>query len=58
MSDKELTAEQIKELKRAALPTIEQQKTAVEEIESLLSQGVDPEVALQSVFAMPTENKQ
>jgi|GEM_PF-4792153 len=58
MSDKELTAEQIKELKRAALPTIEQQKAAVEEIESLLSQGVDPEVALQSVFAMPTENKQ
>lgn len=58
MSNKELTEEKIKALKRAALPSIEQQKAAVEEIESLLSQGVDPEVALQSVFAMPTKNKQ
>lgn len=58
MSNKELTEEQIKELKRAALPTIEQQKAAVEEIESLLSQGIDPAEALQSVFAMPTKNKQ
>lgn len=58
MNNKKLTEQHIKELKRAALPTIEQQKAAVEEIESLISQGVDPAVALQRVFAMPTKNNQ
>ena len=50
MSNKELTEEQIKELKRAALPTIEQQKAAVEEIESRIAQGEDAAVVLTEVF--------
>ncbi len=57
MSDKELTAEQIKELKRAALPTIEQQKAAVEEIEMLIGKGVDPKTALESVFGERNSGK-
>lgn len=50
MTDKELSKEEIDNLIRENVPSLEQQQRIVQEIESMIAQGISPEKAVESVF--------
>lgn len=53
MTDKELSKEEIDNLIRESVPSLEQQQRIVQEIESMIAQGISPEKAVASVFCKP-----
>jgi len=53
MTDNALTKEQIENLVLESVPSLEEQKRMVQEIETMIEQGVNPERALESVFSVP-----
>lgn len=53
MTDKELSKEEIDNLIRENVPSLEQQQRIVQEIESMIAQGISPEKAVASVFGKP-----
>ena len=50
MTDNALTKEQIENLVLESVPPLEEQKRMVQEIETLIEQGVNPDRAVESVF--------
>jgi len=50
MTDNALTKEQIENLVLESVPSLEEQKRMVQEIETMIEQGVNPDRAVESVF--------
>lgn len=50
MTDKLLTKEQIETLVLESVPSLEEQKRMVQEIETMIEQGINPDRAVENVF--------